>query len=136
LFRISEAALLHADITNIVSEDDDQVLKGVRIADGAAFDANELRDEKLCLASTRVDVLGKITAWAAANDSCHVYWLSGLAGTSKSTIARTVTRYFATRQQLGASVFFKRGGGNLASARLFVMTIAVQLAEHVPSLKK
>jgi hypothetical protein len=110
--------------------------KGVRIADGAAFDAYERRDEELCLAGTRVDVLGKITAWAAANDGCHVYWLSGLAGTGKSTIARTVARHFARRQQLGASFFFKRGGGDLASARLFVTTIAVQLAERVPLLKK
>jgi hypothetical protein len=89
----------------------------------------------------------KNCAWPARASTCYAKsrrgrrptmaaTSTGSAGTGKSTIARTVARHFAARQQLGAGFFFQRGGGDLASGRLFVTTIAVQLAEHVPSLKK
>jgi WD40 repeat protein len=74
-------------------------------------------------------------AWSAAHDARHVFWLNGLAGTGKSTIARTVARRCADAGRLGASFFFMRGGGELASARKFATTVAVQLAAALPALK-
>lgn len=41
---------------------------------------------------TRIDVLRQIKAWADGEDERHIFWLSGFAGTGKSTIARTVAR--------------------------------------------
>jgi hypothetical protein len=74
-------------------------------------------------------------AWTAAHDGRHVFWLSGLAGTGKSTIARTIARRCADQKRLGASFYFTRGGGDLASARKFVTTVDVQLAAAVPATK-
>jgi chloramphenicol 3-O-phosphotransferase len=74
-------------------------------------------------------------AEAVAHDSRHVFWLNGLAGTGKSTIARTIARICADHKRLGASFFFSLGGGALASARHFVTTVAVQLAAKVPALR-
>lgn len=51
-----------------------------------------------------------------------------MAGTGKSTIARTIADNLARQKQLGASFFFSRGGGDLGNARKFFTTIAVQLA--------
>jgi hypothetical protein len=57
-----------------------------------------------------------------------------MAGTGKSTIARTVAQTFADKSQLGGSFFFKRGEGHRGNAARFFTTIAVQLTTKVPSL--
>ena len=51
-----------------------------------------------------------------------------MAGTGKSTIARTVAKLFADRSQLGASFFFSRGRGDLGHAKKLFTTVAAQLA--------
>ena len=58
-----------------------------------------------------------------------------MAGTGKSTIARTAAHSFADQKQLGASFFFSRGRGDLGHAEKFFTTIAAQLAAKVPSLR-
>jgi hypothetical protein len=61
--------------------------------------------------------------------------LSGIAGTGKSTIARTISRDFADQKCLGASFFFSRGRSDLGHAGKFFTTIAVQLANTLPAFK-
>jgi NACHT domain len=58
-----------------------------------------------------------------------------MAGTGKSTIARTIARSFSAQRRLGASFFFSRGGGDLGHAGKFVTTLAYQLANTSSSLK-
>jgi hypothetical protein len=60
----------------------------------------------------------------------RIFWLDGMAGTGKSTIARTVARRCSDDGLLGATFFFSRGGGELETARTFVTTLAVQLARR------
>jgi NACHT domain len=58
-----------------------------------------------------------------------------MAGTGKSTLARTIADSFAKKKLLGASFFFSRGRGDLGYARKFFTTIAAQLAGKVPFLR-
>jgi hypothetical protein len=58
-----------------------------------------------------------------------------MAGTGKSTIARTVAREYYDKEHLGASFFFSRGKGDISHAGKLFTTIAVQLAKKSPSLK-
>jgi hypothetical protein len=58
-----------------------------------------------------------------------------LAGTGKSTIARTIAREFFEQNSLGASFFFSKGGGDVGHAGKFFTTIAFQLAKKSLSLK-
>ena len=74
-------------------------------------------------------------AWADGHDGRHIFWLNGMAGTGKSTIARTVARDCSEQERLGASFFFSRGGGDASHAGKFFTTIAWQLAKVSPSLK-
>jgi hypothetical protein len=60
--------------------------------------------------------------------------LNGLAGTGKSTIARTVARNYFDKKRLGASFFFSRGGGDVGHAGKFFTTVAKQLANSIPTL--
>lgn len=59
-----------------------------------------------------------------------------MAGTGKSTISLTIAREYHTKKQLGASFFFSRSGGDLASTEKFATTVAVQLAECSPVLRQ
>ena len=59
-----------------------------------------------------------------------------MAGTGKSTIARTVARKYFEKKRLGASFFFSRGGGDVSHAGKFCTTVAVQLANHIPTLRR
>ncbi len=54
----------------------------------------------------------------------------------KSTIARTVARERLTKNQLGASFFFSKGGGDVGNARKFFTTVAVQLTRKSSALKR
>lgn len=65
-----------------------------------------------------------------------MYWLSGRAGTGKSTIARTVARWHNDQESLGASFFFSRGRGDVANAAKFVTSIAAQLTRLVPTTRE
>jgi hypothetical protein len=79
-------------------------------------------------------LLDEITAWANDKDSKSIFWLSGMAGTGKSTIARTIAQSFAGCGQLGASFFFKKGEGERRNASRFFTTIASDLVKHEPDM--
>jgi hypothetical protein len=122
------------------TNNDEDTLASLPYAMGAEYSTSMPTDVNhsevvLCHRGTRVDLLDQIMAWSAAGDERHVFWLSGLAGTGKSTIARTVAHRCADARRLGASYFFVRGGGDLASTGKFVTTVAVQLARELPELK-
>ena len=57
-----------------------------------------------------------------------------MAGTGKSTITRTVAQSFASRGQLGASFFFKKGEGERGNASRFFTTITTNLVAHEPGV--
>lgn len=59
-----------------------------------------------------------------------------MAGTGKSTIARTVAHCFHEKGRLGASFFFSKGKKDLGDASALFTTLAIQLTEVVPDLKR
>ena len=58
---------------------------------------------KGCLKGTCRAVLDEIELWTTDFDKPPVYWLNGLAGTGKSTIAQTTTERAFADGRLGAS---------------------------------
>jgi hypothetical protein len=112
----------------------DGPLRRLSCAEDAPFNSYSKQHETICLPDTRVDLLQKIYNWADGQDERCIFWLYGLAGTGKSTIARTVARHYFEQSRLGASFFFSRGGGDVSNASKFVTSIAVQLAQNVPDL--
>ncbi|CAN9164932.1 unnamed protein product [Alternaria alternata] len=104
------------------------------IAVGASFDSHNEEHSARCLPNTRTELLDEITTWANNKDGKSIFWLSGMAGTGKSTIARTVAQSFASRGQLGASFFFKKGEGERGNASRFFTTIATDLVACEPGM--
>lgn len=89
-----------------------------------------------CLQHTREQLLADIRTWIDHDSEKRIYWLNGMAGTGKTTISLTIAREYYKRKQLGASFFFSRSGGDLASTKRFATTMAVQLAEYSPVLRQ
>lgn len=88
-----------------------------------------------CLPDTRVELRKQIMEWSREPYSPLIFWLNGMAGTGKSTIARSIAEELENTGQLAASFFFSRGGGNLSHAGEFVTTIAIQLAKRSKVLR-
>jgi NACHT domain len=107
------------------------ILQDLHCADGAAFDFKDSR----CLPGTRFDLLEEIMTWS--DDPCGkcIFWMSGWAGTGKSTISRTVAQTFAEQGRLGASFFFTKDNGDLGSTKHFATTLARQLANKQPAFR-
>ncbi|KAG4431566.1 hypothetical protein IFR05_012951 [Cadophora sp. M221] len=114
------------------------LLRHLPYAEEAPFNAYDRQDEPVCLPNTRVDLLQEIYDWTDGKDRQNercIFWLSGLAGTGKSTISRTVARRYSEQKRLGASFFFSRGGGDVSNAGKLFTSLAVQLANAVPYLQ-
>ncbi|KAH8425539.1 ATP-binding protein [Aspergillus melleus] len=133
--REAEAILNHLDqLTVDIQKVRDAVnMLNLPFAKGAFFDSFEDQHEDKCLPGTRIELLQQVQDWGRFSDR-HIFWLSGMAGTGKSTIARTVARTFKEDGILGASFFFKRGEGDRGSAAKFFSTIVKQLAVHIPQM--
>ncbi|PWY89096.1 hypothetical protein BO70DRAFT_426763 [Aspergillus heteromorphus CBS 117.55] len=87
-----------------------------------------------CHKDTRKAILGMVRDWGEGKDdgSRCVFWLNGMAGTGKSTIARTVAGQFHEQGYLGASFFFSRVQEDRAKVEMFFSTLARGLAQRIP----
>ena len=116
------------------SEQDRQLAK-LPTAFDAAFNSYHRQHETLCIENTRVELLQQHRDWGATHPK-PLYWLSGMAGTGKSTIARTLAQHFHSTDTLGGSFFFSRSSGEANNAAKFVGTLAHHLTYVSPQLKR
>ena len=93
-------------------------------------------DRRGCLRGTRKDVLWEIERWSTGEQEYHVFWLNGLAGTGKSTIAQTVAETAFADGKLGASFFCSRDFVERSNIRAIFPTLAFQLAHQYPPFRK
>ncbi|KAL4264313.1 NACHT domain-containing protein [Pleurotus pulmonarius] len=110
------------------------VLDKLPIAEGALYDSADRNFAPRCLENTRVSVLERITKWMADPTAPHLFWLNGMAGTGKSTVAQTIAGFCSERKWLAATFFFSRDRVVQHSAELFFPTLAHQLALFEPRL--
>jgi len=88
-----------------------------------------------CLKGTRGAVLDEIEFWTRDFSRQPIYWLNGLAGTGKSTIAQTIAERTFADGQLGASFFCSRDFEDRRNLQLIFPTLAVQLARKYPEFR-
>jgi len=92
-------------------------------------------DRQGCLKGTRTAVLDEIESWSKDFNLSPVYWLNGLAGTGKSTIAQTVAERVFADGRLGASFFCSRDFKDRRNLRYIFPTLAFQLAQKYPNFR-
>jgi hypothetical protein len=81
-------------------------------------------------------ILHDIRSWADNKSSARVCWLSGPAGTGKTTVAHTIAAEYDRRRQLAATFFFWRKTGDRDDIKRLVPTLAYQIAQKIPSAKE
>ena len=74
--------------------------------------------------------MDKIELWIRDFHKPPVYWLNGLPGTGKSTIAQTIAERTFADGQLGASFFCSQDFEDRRNLRFIFPTIATQLARR------
>ena len=90
-----------------------------------------------CLRGTRADVLLQLERWLKDEQDHHVFWLNGLAGTGKSTIAQTFAEISFADGKLGASFFCSRDFEDRSNLQAIFPTLAFQLAyRYLPFREK
>jgi hypothetical protein len=109
----------------------DILLDRLKPAHSALFDDAEAETTPSCLKGTRVNLLADIEKWMADPLGKPVYWLTGVAGTGKTTIAQTVAKMAHEKERpwlLGTFFFSRTGAADRRSAVAVIPTLAYQLA--------
>ncbi|KDQ58712.1 hypothetical protein JAAARDRAFT_193243 [Jaapia argillacea MUCL 33604] len=118
----------------------------------ARYDYGEKRSS--CLKGTRIEILHQVRSWIdchvsrprgacqhgdpAGGDDAMIFWISGMAGTGKTTLAYTVADECYRWQPdsvLGATFFFDRQSAQCRSVTMLFNTIAYQLGTFHPPFR-
>ncbi|TFK35835.1 hypothetical protein BDQ12DRAFT_564124, partial [Crucibulum laeve] len=87
-----------------------------------------------CYPGTRLKVIANIEKWIKDGGDRPVLWLNGPAGSGKSAIAQTIAELY--NQQICASFFFLRGGGQRSRIQLLIPTLVHQITLSMPITKE
>ena len=86
-----------------------------------------------CLKGTRVSVPEKINTWINSDESECVFWLNGMAGIGKTTIARTIVDEMRENKKiLLASFFFSKDDEHARDYLRVFPTLATSLLSSIP----
>jgi len=89
-----------------------------------------------CLKGTRKEILWQIECWSMDEQDQRVFWLNGLAGTGKSTIAQTFAEMCFADGRLGASFFCSQDFEQRSNLHMIFPTLTFQLAYRYPHLRR
>ncbi|KAL2675685.1 hypothetical protein Neosp_011875 [[Neocosmospora] mangrovei] len=141
-------SLQQATLAAVQTGNEAELLLSLPFAGNAVFDSAEtLGANAPCLPGTQRRILSEIQDWAESPNGEAIFWLHGMAGTGKTSVALTVANALDKREPftagrtppstafLGASFFFRQGDATRNSTRAFFPTLARCLAEVFPHLK-
>ncbi|CAE6460822.1 unnamed protein product [Rhizoctonia solani] len=83
-----------------------------------------------CTPGTRKKIIQDFKEWVCTTDTFNLYWMNGMPGTGKTTIAFTLCEEFETAKQLGACFFCSHISPDCRTVSRIFPTIAYQLAEY------
>ncbi|KAM6537996.1 hypothetical protein FALCPG4_003886 [Fusarium falciforme] len=141
-------SLQQATLAAVQTGNEAQLLLSLPFAGNAIFDSAEtLSADAPCLPGTQRRILSEIQDWAENPNGEVIFWLHGMAGTGKTSVALTVANALNEREPftagrtppstafLGASFFFKQGDATRNNTATFFPTLARCLAEVFPDFK-
>ncbi|CUA76114.1 Kinesin-like protein KIF21B [Rhizoctonia solani] len=83
-----------------------------------------------CTEGTRINILSDLNDWARDSDGPSIFWMNGMAGTGKTTIACTFSEVLEQDKRLAASFFCTRTTAECRDVNRIIPTIAYQLARY------
>ncbi|KAI5123815.1 hypothetical protein M0805_009107 [Coniferiporia weirii] len=102
----------------------DAELRRLHLAEQAYYD-----EEKCCLEGTRTAVLAQIVNWAESESDSRVFWLHGVAGSGKSSIANSVAHLLKQQRRLPACFFCKRDDPDRRAPKNVIPTLAYHFSK-------
>ncbi|KAG8868375.1 hypothetical protein FRC20_003536 [Serendipita sp. 405] len=114
-------------VANDVSKDKLRKMLSGRITNGSAYSSTEIGG---CTTGTREIIMEEIVDWACSPTGGKVYWLVGMAGTGKTTIAYTLCERLKDEGILGASFFCSTTEDQTHNMLSVFPTIAYALGTH------
>ncbi|TFK96305.1 hypothetical protein BDV98DRAFT_608404 [Pterulicium gracile] len=146
LFQLDILLANERDTTAVLESLTNIRLKEWLLAPAATYNIDNKRYDapprNACSPGTRKAVLAQIQAWAEDASAPPIFWLSGMAGTGKSTIAYSTCGDFDINDSrdpaivgafLGASFFCSRQAPDLRNTGNIIPTISYQLARRCSS---
>ena len=97
--------------------------------------------ELRCMDGTRQSLLNQITDWVANKSGQenvlqrNVYWLYGLPGIGKTSLAHSICASLSERNHLAGAFFCQRGDPNLSDPINILPTFTHKLAIHFPPFR-
>jgi len=85
--------------------------------------------------NTRTSLLNELRQWCADATAPRIFWLDGMAGTGKSAIARSFSRFLRDNWLLGGSFFCLRGNESRGDVRRIFPTLVWYLARRDPQYR-
>ncbi|CAE6479318.1 unnamed protein product, partial [Rhizoctonia solani] len=83
-----------------------------------------------CTAGTRENVLSQLDSWSRDHATPNLYWMNGMAGTGKTTIAASFCGALEERKKLAASFFCTMAAPECRQVKRIIPSIAYQLARY------
>jgi hypothetical protein len=100
----------------------------------ASFDASTSSLRRPCTERTRMTILETIKEWSMDMSQPSIYWMNGMAGTGKTTIAYSLSLILTSIHILGATFFCSRLVDECSKVERIFPTIAHNLARNYPSI--
>lgn len=90
----------------------------------------------LCDPQTRTDILNQIERWAydISDETPRLFWLTGVPGAGKSSIAASIASKVKNDRSLWAQFFISRTHAGTTDPNCLFPSIACQLAKHHPKV--
>jgi DNA polymerase III delta prime subunit len=107
------------------------------VAKDVQYDKHPPSLRRKCTEGTRQQIMDELMEWARNDSGPNIYWLCGMAGTGKTTIAYSLCESLEAEGRLGASYFCSRTIDKSRDIRTVFPAIARELALRsciVPSL--
>ena len=86
-------------------------------------------------AGTREKILEDLKGWVVDPKGVDVYWITGMAGTGKTTISYSLCEWLEKNARLGGNYFCSRMSSSCRNANNIVPTVAYQLAQYSPAFR-
>jgi hypothetical protein len=121
----------------LIPSDQRAALECLNVAKDVQYDKHPPSLRRKCTEGTRQQIINQLMDWARSDSGPNVYWLCGMAGTGKTTIAYSLCERLEAEGRLGASYFCSRTIHESRDIRSVFPTIARELALRsyiVPSI--
>ncbi|QRV78822.1 WD repeat-containing protein [Ceratobasidium sp. AG-Ba] len=138
LFQTLNSAAIMSVWTIAKDSQADTLLRNLNPSKEARYNSNATSRVKRngCTPNTRQYLLVELQTWAEDPSGARIYWMSGMAGTSKTTIVYSFCDQLDSSNQLAASFFCSRSLPDCRNVTRIAPTIAYQLARVCPPFRE